>query len=799
MPTSTKSSKSNRGAPTKPSRGKNNRSSGNGRHRQLSTLGRLQQVAVATLGAAALLLLMPLLVENANPWLDEARGALQSQLGLGAYILPLLLIVLAFLLSVSLRRRGFRLQWPQAVGWLAFFVGLLGLLSWLQALGVWAPADNASGTFGRAAYRALLDLFGQAGSALVLLLLCLGGLTAGLGVAMRRVWASVRALARTGTRMGRWLRKRALPFLQRAARLSTILLRRTWLGLRRGALHLWARGRSAAKQQLLRWRAWRQSQAKAGPAGEAQLPAVASGEDDKETATKAAAGRASKSKPAPVSSGDELPRPVPGGAWQLPPLTLLEATVESEGTPADDEERFRAIERTIEKTLSDFGVPVKVVERRPGPTVTQFGVEPMFHEKRARDGTLLRREKVKVREITSRATDLSLALAARSIRIEAPVPGRSVVGIEVPNQAAAMVSLRGELENRNFQRALVKSALPIVLGRDVSGEVVVGDLAKMPHLLIAGATGSGKSVCINSIIATLLMNHPPDYLRFLMIDPKRVELALFDSIPHLLRPVVVDVEKAVPTLIQAVAEMDKRYRAFQAFGVRNIEGYNRVVARDGGRPRLPYMVLMIDELADLMMLASDEVERTLCRLAQLARATGIHLVVATQRPSVDIVTGLIKANFPTRISFMVMSQVDSRTILDMGGAEKLLGRGDMLYLPSDAPKPLRLQGTFVSDKEIEDVTGFWRAQRSTEYVSDFVDLPTWSPGGGDGQDELYEQAVALTREHSGRVSVSFLQRRLRIGWNRAARLMEMLEENGELPGAPANGDVEEPASAAEDA
>ncbi|MHB1131129.1 MAG: DNA translocase FtsK [Chloroflexota bacterium] len=477
-----------------------------------------------------------------------------------------------------------------------------------------------------------------------------------------------------------------------------------------------------------------------------------------------------------------VPRPDPNCTdWQLPPLTLLEAAIEGDGKPADEEERLRSLERTIEKTLAEFGVPVKVVERRPGPTVTQFGVEPQFHEKRARDGTLLRRERVKVREITARTNDLSLALAARSIRVEAPVPGRPVVGIEVPNLLSATVALRGELEHRTFQRLLVKAALPIVLGRDVAGDVVAADLAKMPHLLIAGATGSGKSVCINSIIATLLMNHSPDHLRFLMIDPKRVELALFDAIPHLLRPVVVDVDKAVPTLYQAVAEMDKRYRDFQALGVRNIDGYNRLSGREQGRPRLPYIVLVIDELADLMMLASDEVERNICRLAQLARATGIHLVVATQRPSVDIVTGLIKANFPTRISFMVMSQVDSRTILDQGGAERLLGRGDMLFLPSDVPKPLRLQGTYVSDKEIEDLTGFWRAQRATQYAPEFVDLPTWTPGGGDEQDELYDRAVALAQEH-GSISVSFLQRRLRIGWNRAARLMDQLEENGELPG-----------------
>ena len=769
------------------------RATGRSRRRGLGGLVRLQQAVVATLLALALLIVVPLVLDNTSPLLAQSRRALEGALGLGAYLLSFLFLLLAAMLAYSLRMRGFRLQWPQVVGWLAFFAGLLGLLHWLGSVNLVEGGEGAGGAAGKAAYATLAGLFGQAGAVLVLLVLLLGGAGAGLGLAARRALAVVRSAWWGAVRLVRSAALRLGPALAAAWRGTAAGWRRLKLGYR--VSWLWTRSfaLSIAGSLSARWRAWRerpdaltQSElaiAASAPTGVATPAASGQGKP---------AGAPTKARTNGAQPAAPAPKPANGGGWQLPPLTLLEAPSEMEGQPLDDEERFRTIERGIEKTLADFGVPVKVVERRPGPTVTQFGVEPMFHEKRARDGTILRREKVKVREIMARHQDLALALAARSIRIEAPVPGRSVVGIEVPNLTAASVSLRGELEHRNFQRLQAKAALPIVLGRDVSGEVVAADLGRMPHLLIAGATGTGKSVCISSLITTLLMNHTPDYLRFLMIDPKRVELALFDAIPHLLRPVVVDVDKAVPALIQAVAEMDRRYREFQAFGVRNIDGYNRLVARDGGRPPLPYIAVVIDELADLMMLASDEVERTVCRLAQLARATGIHLVVATQRPSVDIVTGLIKANFPTRISFTVMSQVDSRTILDTGGAEKLLGRGDMLYLPSDAPKPLRLQGTYVSDKEIEEVTGFWRAQRATQYVTEFIDLPNWSPGGENEPDELYDRAVALAHEH-GSISVSFLQRRLRIGWNRAARLMEMLEENGELAGTRGAGE-EEPES-----
>jgi S-DNA-T family DNA segregation ATPase FtsK/SpoIIIE len=352
-----------------------------------------------------------------------------------------------------------------------------------------------------------------------------------------------------------------------------------------------------------------------------------------------------------------------------------------------------------------------------------------------------------------------------------------VVGVEVPNTIYGMVSLRGVMETSPFQKINAKSKLALALGKGAGGEAVAGDLSKMPHLLIAGATGSGKTVCLNSSICCLLMNAPPSEVQFIMIDPKRVELTSFNSIPHLAAPVIVDTQKAIGTLRWLNQEMDKRYQKLATAGARNIEGYNK---NKEGEERLPYLVLVIDELADLMMAGFDEVEHVLCRLAQLARATGIHLIVATQRPSVDVVTGLIKANFPTRISFAVTSQVDSRTILDMGGAEKLLGRGDMLYMPTEAAKPKRLQGCYVSDAEVERLVYFWNSQKGEEAVMPKIEeiTPTMARGrGGFPDDPLMDAARELAREHE-HISTSFLQRRLRIGYPRAARIMEQLEEEG---------------------
>jgi len=482
----------------------------------------------------------------------------------------------------------------------------------------------------------------------------------------------------------------------------------------------------------------------------------------------------------------ESPSLVTVDGWRLPPIDILDNVPDVEFGQADNAQRAHL----IEEALASYGVAAKVVQINAGPVVTQFGVEPGWDRKikdvkeRDKDGNIkIRQEevsktRVKVERITSLANDLALALAAPSIRIEAPVPGKSLVGIEVPNTIYGLVSLRGVVETSVFQKLMPKSKLTLALGKGAGGEAVAADLSRMPHLLIAGATGSGKTVCLNSVICCLLLHYTPNDLRFIMIDPKRVEMTAFNSIPHLATPVIVDTNKALGTLRWLNQEMDKRYQKLAADGARNIEGYNKSRAGD---ERLPYLVLVIDELADLMMAGFDEVEHVLCRLAQLARATGIHLIVATQRPSVDVVTGLIKANFPTRISFAVTSQVDSRTILDMGGAEKLLGRGDMLYMPTEAAKPKRLQGCYVSDAERERLVYFWGSQQQEEAASlkiEEISTPATAHGGGVyPPDPLLEAARQLAREHD-HVSTSFLQRRLHIGYPRAARIMEQLEEEG---------------------
>jgi len=451
----------------------------------------------------------------------------------------------------------------------------------------------------------------------------------------------------------------------------------------------------------------------------------------------------------------------------LPALDLLDPA----SPKAYGDTDIRRKTRIIEETLESFGVPAKVVEVNQGPTVTQFGLAPGYVERRGPNGQV-HRQRVRVAKISGLAKDLALALAASPVRIEAPVPGRSVVGLEVPNDEVSLVSLRSIIESPEFTR--VDSKLALALGEDVSGQPVVVDLDLMPHLLIAGATGSGKSVCMNSIICCLLLNNGPQDLRMLLVDPKMVELVGYDGIPHLLAPVVVGLEQVVGALAWVTRQMDERYQLFHQIGVRNLAEYNRRVKRRQDQDTLPVLVVLIDELADMMMVAPDEVERQICRLAQMGRATGIHLVIATQRPSVDVVTGLIKANFPARISFAVTSQIDSRVILDQGGAENLLGRGDMLFMSPQRSAPLRLQGCFVSDKEIESLIGFWKdkappAEQATLFApwTDFQE-----PG-----DTLLEEAIALA-EGRERISTSFIQRKLHIGFPRASRLIDEMEDKG---------------------
>ncbi|MBN1284854.1 MAG: DNA translocase FtsK 4TM domain-containing protein [Anaerolineae bacterium] len=516
--------------------------------------------------------------------------------------------------------------------------------------------------------------------------------------------------------------------------------------------------------------------------------------------------------------------PVPEGPAESlygPPLTICarqnwalpehrEILVEGDDREDNDQTLVEQA-RLIEDTLASFGAPGRVVEINPGPVITQFGVEPDYLE--GRGG---KKVKVKVSKIAALADDIALALAARSVRVEAPVPGKGFVGVEVPNPQPLVVNLREVVESEPFQDH--KGALKVGLGQNVDGEAVVVDLTSMPHLLIAGATGAGKSICINAIIACLLLQHSPVDLRFIMIDPKRVELTSYNDIPHLLTPVVTDVNRTVGTLKWVTREMDDRYRRFAQAGARNIADYNKKLKK--GERKLPYLIVVVDELADLMMMAPQETESVITRIAQMARATGIHLILSTQRPSVDVVTGLIKANFPARIAFAVASMTDSRVILDMPGAEKLLGRGDMLYQAPDSSAIVRLQGVFVSDEELDRLVRFWLDQAAEspddEAAPPLRMLAGFDPGAKDTldrppprppkttpiagatpppvvirravdhiiekdsappEDDLYPEAEKLVRQME-KASTSLLQRHLRIGYNRASRLMDALEANG---------------------
>jgi DNA segregation ATPase FtsK/SpoIIIE, S-DNA-T family len=449
--------------------------------------------------------------------------------------------------------------------------------------------------------------------------------------------------------------------------------------------------------------------------------------------------------------------------YQLPPLKLLKLPKQTD--QSGEYELIHANAAKLERTFQSFGVKARVTQVHLGPAVTKYEVHPDVG--------------VKVSKIVSLSDDLALALAAKDIRIEAPIPGKSAIGIEVPNSEVAVVSLREVLEATQNNKP--ESKLLIGLGRDITGEAVLAELNKMPHLLVAGSTGSGKSVCINGIITSILMRAKPHEVKLMMIDPKMVELNVYNGVPHLLAPVVTDAKKASQALKKVVSEMERRYELFSYTGTRNIEGYNDHIKKhnmeeNDKQPLLPYIVVIVDELADLMMVASSDVEDSITRLAQMARAAGIHLIIATQRPSVDVITGVIKANIPSRIAFAVSSATDSRTILDMGGAEKLLGRGDMLFLPVGASKPVRVQGAFLSDSEVEDTVSFVIGQQKAQYQEEMI--PDDNPEAmGEVDDDLYSEAVDLVIDMQT-ASVSMLQRRFRIGYTRAARLIDEMEARG---------------------
>jgi DNA segregation ATPase FtsK/SpoIIIE-like protein len=506
-------------------------------------------------------------------------------------------------------------------------------------------------------------------------------------------------------------------------------------------------------------------------------------------AAAAAAERLPKASPAPASpapasstpgegphpdntvapSMEESPQEKP--QYTFPPLNLLD---EPRSTSQQDTTReLRQNAELLENTLKSFGVQARIIDVSRGPAVTRYELQPAAG--------------VKISRVTGLADDIALNLSAAGVRIEAPIPGKPAIGIEVPNKVISTVSIKEIIDSASFQNA--GSPLTVALGKDITGGVAVADIAKMPHVLIAGATGSGKSVCINSIIISLLYKSSPEQVKFLMIDPKVVELGVYNGIPHLLVPVVTDPKKAAGALCWAVGEMLRRYKTFADTGVRDIKGYNRLAEENGDLPPMPQMVIIIDELADLMMASPKDVEDYICRLAQMARAAGMHLVIATQRPSVDVITGLIKANIPSRISFAVSSAVDSRTILDGGGAEKLLGRGDMLFAPVGAPKPMRIQGCFVTDQEVERVVTFVKEGEKPDYDQEVIQeidrqaaaSGKNSPSGGDsgegGEDELLNDAIEVVVE-AGLASTSLLQRRLKVGYARAARLVDEMEQRG---------------------
>ncbi|MDX1435707.1 MAG: DNA translocase FtsK 4TM domain-containing protein [Anaerolineales bacterium] len=714
------------------------------------SLDRKLDILGLALAVAGLLSLLSLISANRSAMTGTVLNILQQTVGWGVFILPLVLLVLGIWLILRHFERIPQVSVERIVGFSLLFLCLLAGLHFLaagdnisQAYAV-AQAGDGGGYIGAFLSRSLNSTLGGLGAGIALTALVI------IGVAM--------ALDLTVAELFSWV----TPLANRAIeRLNSIQI------------------------------APRRQANKPAPTAPAPSPSAAAAE---RTPARVAAAPA---RPGPNSVDADIQvstSEIAAQEWILPSADeILEPGVEVQFDDVFDRQRGRV----IEETLASFGAPASIVEINRGPTITQFGVEPDYLETRSG------RTRVRVGKIASLADDLALALSASSIRVQAPVPGKGFVGIEVPNEEVALVSLRDNIESDSFTR--LNSPLAFALGENVAGQAVAADLKAMPHLLIAGATGAGKSVCVNALICCLLMHNTPNDLRLLMVDPKRVELTGYNGIPHLLTPVIVELDRVVGALGWVSREMDQRYNHFSKLGARNIQEFNARRTEEGGQT-LPYLVVVIDELADLMMLAPDETERSITRLAQLARATGIHLVLSTQRPSVDVVTGLIKANFPARVAFAVTSGVDSRVILDQPGAERLLGSGDMLFQAPDAAAPIRLQGVYLSEPEINRLVNYWRGQAGmAPKAPAAVDntgspLPADAPPAGvplkqmtiweeeeedKDKDPLYDEAVELVRRH-GKASVSMLQRRMRIGYTRAARLVESMEEEG-IVGPPAPG------------
>ena len=730
---------------------------------------RLDILGICLTGLAVLTILFFFLARPAT--LPGAWVLLLRRLfGVGAYAAPALLGVPGVYLVLRRYRSALPALPPDRLAGIGMlFLGGLMIAHLLtdptpETIFVTAWNGNGGGYLGALPLHVLLSLLDYAGTGLVLLAWMLIGVLLAFRISIPQLF---RALAPTGEKLFRWLAEKFFALRTR----------------------LRARKQPAAELAANRFPATASAQPTPGAESAIQSSANVSAPID-ENRTAAEANLALEE---PVVT---LGVPVPPPPWELPNLeTLLNPGVEA----ASDDNLDRQRAKIIEDSLESFGAPAKVVEINRGPTITQFGVEPGFAD--ARGGKTTR---IKVSKIAALSDDLALALAAPSIRIQAPVPGKGFVGIEVPNAEISLVGLRDIAESEVFREKT--SPLRIALGMDVSGKPVVADLGKMPHLLIAGTTGSGKSVCVNAILACFLLHDTPDDLRLLLVDPKRVELTSYNGVPHLLAPVVVELDRVVGALQWVTREMDERYRKFHDAGARNLEEYNRAMKERGDRP-LPVWVVVIDELADLMLMAPDETERILTRIGQLSRATGIHMVIATQRPSVDVLTGLIKANIPSRIAFAVASQIDSRVILDQPGAERLLGRGDMLFQSADSPSAVRLQGAYVSEPELMRLVQYWRqaaaARRPdmpiTHGAQDAagVEIPSLPDGPleqiplfeeeseDESDDKLLEDATQAVRQWR-KASTTRLQRHFRIGYTRAARLMDMLEERG-IIGPPTQG------------
>ncbi|MBI4450221.1 DNA translocase FtsK 4TM domain-containing protein [Candidatus Uhrbacteria bacterium] len=649
-------------------------------------------------------------------------AGLRGLFGLAAFLVPIVLLILAALL---LRKERPPFSTFQFLGLLLFALAVTGLLH--LKLGVGAPVTlpaiaGGGGYLGLVAAVPLATIFGTVASYVILA----AGAVIGIFLGFRLSFSHLAALGRT---LAQWMRRIRLTILT-------------------------ARYRN--RQEQTEVPAFQQREL-AGPSDDAEEESEPEPAEDVDVPT--------------ASASDALARPAMRKRRRRPrveiPLDLLSNEI---GKPTSGD--IRAASEIIRKTLEHFGITVEMGEVSVGPTVTQFTFRPA--------------EGVKLSRITALASDLALALAAHPIRIEAPIPGKSLVGIEVPNQKVAVVRLREAFESEAFRKRT--SNLAIALGKDVAGNVWTADIDRMPHLLVAGATGSGKSVMLNTIIVSLLYQNGPDDLRLLLVDPKRVEFPIYNGIPHLLTPVVTDVKKTVHALKWALAEMDRRFEMLAGARKRDIAAYNSTVKSD---ERIPYLVIIIDELADLMATAAVEVEAAIIRLAQMARAVGIHLIVATQRPSVDVITGLIKANIASRIAFAVASSIDSRTILDQVGAERLLGRGDMLFTSAELSKPKRLQGAFVADAEIQRIVEHLHVESdATDAPDPLEELPlvAWKNGNGDGGDDDDDPLLAESKEvllAAGKGSASLLQRRLKVGYARAARILDILERQGFI--GPADG------------